>query len=1841
MDIFNVIQLREFLRELNVKTSGNKTELIKRLIETLEGCKVDIDEFINVKLKNLKVVASGGSEKADGDTKETAEVTPGESASQISVRSGRSRVSSKSNSSVRSELAKEAANKAELQVRLRMLEEKQKQDAEKLQMMQKEELLKIKTEIAVAEAREKAFKDSDEFSQTSREIFTNTNQPQLEEQHQQHIQVEQPKNQPKRNPIGNTGDVMDTLVSFNMKNSLPRLNLEKFDGNLLHYQAFVDAFEELICSKLFNDREKLNYLAQYTTGKPLDIVKSCRLMRPEEGYREARRLLDKRYGDPEKVAASYIESILSWPNLTTSNVDGIDEFSIMLRNCLNAVSRVEGDIELNHPKTMRDIVKKFPHEMRELWLRYVDEKVIRQKQKVRFFHLVEFIEDEARIGTNPQFGRNFFESDPITESKPKVNCNAVQQTKFVKCWYCSENTHYLDKCEKFRKLNYSQRLSFLREKYLCFKCLSKGHTITQCKRYRKCDLCQQPHNTVMHSGVQSDSNNGNNNISNNNANNSTSAISGNLGSGESNVVMQAGQVPAGSVPFEQDGAVGGVPSGFALTSCRSAVGCAVDSSAARNSSSHGRMNIVPVKVFSRDGEPVDTYAFLDPGCSGSFISRELCDRLGVQCKSTNSIDLSVTTIQPEGCTLESHVIGNIFVSDMKMQQTLELPPLFAIDRIPASKAEIVTPEEISLWPHLSGISMPVVDSNIGIMIGNNIPTALEPWEIIHAPKNRGPYAVRTVLGWMVCRLDNHIHSNHVRVNKINVELDEIKNLLHQIYSHDFKDVTDERTKYSQEDRLWMSKVQSSCHFTSSNHYEIALPFKNETPVLPMNSSVPYRRLKFLETKIRSNPDFKKDYISFMNNMLENNFAEKTSREQIKWLIPHFGVYHAQKKKVRVVFDCAAKINGASLNEELIQGPDLTTKLLEVLLRFRFGRYAYIADINKMFYQVLVPEEDRNYLGFLWWENGDLSLQPETFRMNVHLFGASSSPSIASFALQQTGRDNAQKFDASIIENIFNNFYVDDHLKSSNNEFELANQAKLTKELCAKGGFNLDKFVSNSKIVLGNVEAEENLERIVKVLGLDWDREQDKLLVGFKMFSPNNRRSLLRLIASIYDPLGIAAPFVLGGKVIMQDCCRQKLSWNDELPDNLKAQIGNWAERCKPENLSIDRNILEIGVDICGAELHLFSDASRIGFGAVAYLRLHKDDNISVKFVMGKARVTPLQAVSIPRLELTAAVLSVKLKIALDKAFLGNINHVYFWSDSTTVLKYISNNSTKFETFVANRISFIRDNSSIEQWRYVPTKQNPADEASRGVQSAVWHIGPEFLFRDRKQWPINPDLKQCDVLSTKAREVGIQSKPFSFVLQYFSDFYRLRRCIAWIVKFCEYLQFGRVVDKKITARDLSRADTFIIRATQAEVFEKEIICLGNISSYGGSLSKLKPFLDTKGIIRVGGRVNNSQLPYDVKHPIILPNKHNVTNLIIRATHIRSGHLGRDTVLAECRKLYWIINGCRAVRHVLKDCVKCKRVQGKELQQLMSDLPRATLEYEKPPFTNTGLDCFGPFYVKRGRSQIKRYGIVFVCMVVRAVHLEVLSDLSTESFINGLRRFISRRGAVSVIFSDQGTNFVGASKSIKCDFSNVNFEKIGDGLLSGNIEWKFNTPCASHHGGIWERQIRTIRKIFSSILELQTLSDDSLQTLFCEVETIINSRPITTVSSDSNDPLPLTPSMLLTLKSSQPGVLDQCFDSYSRCRWRQVQHLSNVFWKRWTHEYISSLQSRQKWDKHKREIQVGDIVLVTDLSRPRLQWPLAKIVGVKRSQDGVARSAVLKCQGKEMFRPITKLIMLIES
>ncbi|XP_046556868.1 uncharacterized protein LOC124266100 [Haliotis rubra] len=754
----------------------------------------------------------------------------------------------------------------------------------------------------------------------------------------------------------------------------------------------------------------------------------------------------------------------------------------------------------------------------------------------------------------------------------------------------------------------------------------------------------------------------------------------------------------------------------------------------------------------------------------------------------------------------------------------------------------------------------------------------------------------------------------------------------------------------------------------------------------------------------------------------------------------------------------------------------------------------------------------------------------------------------------------------------------------------------------------------------NFGKEDSLEA---TLGLQWQCKNDMLCYKFRQITYHqlNMRVMYKILASQYDPLGYLSPYLARAKIIVQDLWKGKVDWDTTIETGESYDKWNaWERELADIKLVKIPRCYTPDIELCDIatrQIHVFCDASERIYGAVAYLRTTmKDQTVSVTFIAARSRVAPKKQQTIPRLELSAALTGAQLADVLLRELTLPVEKVMLWSDSTTVLAWIHSESCRYKVFVGTRVAEVQTLTKVENWLYVNTKDNPADCITRGltiqelIQDSKWSCGPAFLYEPPEEWtspvvkPVLTDNSEvrnsfCGAIFTKA------SKPLFDDKQYDSWNDLVVTSIAKLHGAADSNSISDTVDQT------ENVENKVYRQIQEDSFPEEISNLvsGKEIQPSSRLLPLSPVYDSEcGLIRIGGRLTNADCLSDsVKHPIILDPHHHLTKLLIRKYDEDLKHPGPERVLAEMRRTFWILRGREAIKKHQHNCTECQRWRGKPVVPKMNDLPKARLRLYKPVFYSTGIDCFGPMSIKIGRRVEKRWGVLFKCMTTRAIHLELLDSLSTDAFLMAFWRFISRRGKPFEVLSDQGTNFKGADAELQRAFSMMEPVLI-DRLSEQKIRWKYNPPNSPHFGGVWEREIKSLKSALRVILRDQCVSEAVLHTVLVEIEGILNSKPLGYTSSDVRDIDPITPNLLLMGRRdpSLPQVVYPVSELMGRRRWRHSQVIADQFWVHFIKYYLPDLQLRRKWTKETGELTCGDIVLMVDPQLSRAQWPVGKIV-----------------------------------
>ena len=1210
------------------------------------------------------------------------------------------------------------------------------------------------------------------------------------------------------------------------------------------------------------------------------------------------------------------------------------------------------------------------------------------------------------------------------------------------------------------------------------------------------------------------------------------------------------------------------------------------------------------------------------------------------------------------------------------------------------------------YPHLAGLMLadyPQEDNEglqIDILIGLDY-----YWSFLTGGTIRGefggPIALESKLGWI---LSGQVESPPATTVAMNVTDSHVLNI-------GFCEEANLETKLSRFwdlESIGITKKEESIYEDFTNEiefkegrYEVRLPWKLNHPTLPDNYKASERRLQSLFSRLKNDSELLKDYDNVIKNQEEAGIIERVEPAEDSPVgkthyLAHHPVIRKDKTttKVRVVFDASASsANGTSLNHCVYPGPCLLKTVTEILARFRLYPVALVSDIEKAFLMISIHKEDRNSLRFLWYENVNAdSPIMTTYRFCRVVFGVSCSP----YLLNATLKHHIQKFaqtDPEVCNKLLHSLYCDDVNTGTYDAKEAIELYEKSREIMKAGGFNLRKFNSNSEEVMTRVRKDESVvgsqnkatsegtshENQVcneiknvesKVLGLKWDTISDTFKFNMSEIAKeakdlkSTKRNVLRTIAKIFDPLGVITPITTQLKVFLQELFKLKLSWDENLPE---PQEKKWKSMMndleKAEEVSVRRYYFENMKDKPDKiELYGFCDSSEKAFAALVYAKVTIKGESYVHLVTSKTRVAPLSKQTIPRLELLACLILARLINAVKDMFspLVPVKVVQCWTDSITALYWIKGYDKEWKIFIENRVLEIRKLTEPDLWSHCPGAENPADIPTREISMSQftnkvhWWSGPEWLGNERESWPIQPSQgepsaeclveqkanKACEkvtLLTHSTPEINLNEV---IQIERFNNLPKLLRTISYVVRFINNCRQRENKNKdELSAEELKHAEMLLIRNEQKNIKKSRLEELKK---------QLGTFTDTEGIIRCKGRLSKSSLEYETKNPILLPRDTHFTRLIILHSHKEVLHNGTKETLAEIRSRFWIVKGRQMVKKTIRPCVTCRRIQGQSYgEPVKGQLPEFRT-HEGHAFQSVGIDFAGPLYVKTSSNPMKKvYIALFTCSTSRALHLELVPNLTTETFMLCLRRFVGRRGVPSLIITDNAKTFKSAAKILVRIFKSPN---VSTYLAKQGIKWKYNLAKAPFWGGFYERLVRSVKTALKKCIGKARLNYDELNTVLVQIEAVLNSRPLTYLYSDSIEET-LTPSHLVTGRRIL-NLPDESIDddedfnvSASNVRKRQnyQTRLMEHYWKRWKTEYLVDLREYQdlrKKNQNMPKIQENDVVTIEDENqRNRLAWKLGRITGVIEDSEGVIRGAkILLANGNIIERPVQKLFPL---
>ena len=1379
----------------------------------------------------------------------------------------------------------------------------------------------------------------------------------------------------------------------------------------------------------------------------------------------------------------------------------------------------------------------------------------------------------------------------------------------VSCKLCNQY-HYAFACKLFRDMGVAARKQHVVTNSLCENCL-KPHPTSNCTSTYRCRVCSGNHNTLLHCDT------------------SVAAVHHTSG-------------PTPSVA----------------------------------SSKQGLMMTSQVKLIGPGGKETIVTAMLDTGAIVPVLSTRAVGQVQLR-----PLKEKVSLTGVGGCKIltpspTAWVTVQSLHSNWNSQVKAFILPKVTYD-MPRHNIQ-----GIRDLPHIRDLS-PLADPDFHLPKRIDLILPVDCLDEVLLPSKRSgppgtPSAWETLLGWgimgkyspdQVTALDQSVHS----VTTSTVEEVGLNLQIERFWKQE-SILVGSRALSPRETAVELHFSTTHKYFPDRQRYMVSLPRQEGSLQLGESRAIVARRFLANEASLTRKGKLEQ-FQTVMKEYLDLGHAQKVTPSELElpnsetYYLPIHAVYKqtSSTTKLRIVFDAScSSSSGVSLNNILAAGPTLHPQLDTILMRFRTYRVAVTGDISKMYREVELCPQDRQLHRFLW--RAEKSQHIGDYHMNRVTFGVTSSPYVAVKVLQQTAIDHCSPTSKAFYH-VHNSFYVDDLLAGADNETSALQLHHELRQVLAKGGFQLRKWRSSSSTVLQQIPAElreampakEMVDAYSsdypKALGIAWDSRRDELAVQVQLPSSfvSTKRGVASDTAKSFDVLGWLSPFMLHMKLLFQSMWKEKIDWDTPLKDSLVEQHVWWRKELPLlKQVTVPRCYYPGGIPQ-QTELHGFSDASEAAYSAVVYVRAtYKDGSVSSMLVVAKTKVAPLKRVSITRLELCGAVLLTELLEAAGSALQIIKSNWHGWCDNTTTICWLKGCSSRWKTFVANRVALASDNLPPTHWNYVPTLHNPADCASRGLSASelvlhpLWWHGPSWLLDSPVRAPPSHPVEDSQAVRAEEKPEEppvhiITPTPKSWELR-FNQYHKLLRATAVALSFCRLLLSTRpgkprLQPEPLTVSQLTEAELYLFKQSQQRTFMQELNRVKSNQPVKQS-SKLKaflPFISSTGLLCVGGRLGHSLYvsPLQAQPPILCASDH-LTVLLFQYYHQAEGHCGPTALLARLSRCVYVVSARRLARSVCASCVTCRKRAPKPMAQQMADLPAHRVN-PAPTFLNTGLDYAGPIKVKRGNprrpTMLKGYLAIFVCLATKAIHIEVVSDQSTPTLIAALKRFCAIRGLPRNIYTDNGSNFIGARHCLHDLYLFLQLpstsEALRSSLMEDRVAWHTIPQRAPHFGGIWEAAVKSSKHHLQRIVGGIPLYFEELVTICHQISACLNSRPYLAIDcQESGGDLPLTPGHFLIGRPlrAYPEEPEEADLSHTN-RWMLCKALVQEFWDCWSKSYLSSLQRRNKWTKPTPNISVGDLVMMLDETDPSknpqkkriITWKMGLVTSVHPGKDGLVRAA----------------------
>ncbi|XP_053692620.1 uncharacterized protein LOC128741069 [Sabethes cyaneus] len=1609
-------------------------------------------------------------------------------------------------------------------------------------------------------------------------------------------------------------------------------DLPMFTGHPEEWPMFFSTFESTTRMCGYTDDENMLRLRNCLKGDALATVRSF-LLHPST-VRRAIDALKLRFGQPQFIIQSLKDKVLAMPPLRADSMNKLIDFALAVQNLAVTIDACGRKEYLRDVSLLGDIVGKLPASMKLEWARHT--RCLRRVNLVAFSEWIYAIAEDACLVSEPRRQQEPDQNqEPRKKSKAFVNTHAEQssskgQASSVStttgarkanqnsCIACKGACVSLAKCKRFLELSYDGRWATIREARACRKCL-KQHKGGCESRDCKVNGCTFKHHPLLHKELSVN-------------------------------------------PLHDEQACNAHMSGSSTTLFR----------------------YVPIVAYG-NGVMMHCYAFLDDGSSLTLMDQELADELNLTgeprplcLKWTGGTHRS----EPESRSVNIDVSGlkgkRFHLEDVRTVKELQLPPqTLDVKQLQAENR------------YLEGVPVePYCNVRPRILIGVRHASATLVRKSREGKPGQ-PIAIKTNLGWTIYGgfpTDKPMNMVHYTCHVCSCEHGEKENddgfverAMKEYFSLENLGVTPRSRQLRSKDDERAIELLHELTDHANGRFETGLLWRYNDVRMPDSKPMALKRFHSLERRMEKSPELARMLKEKFADYVAKDYARKLTEEELMedhervWYLPVFPVTNPNKPgKLRLVWDAAAKTNGVSLNSCLLAGPDLLTPLVTVLYKFREFRFAICGDIREMFHQVGIRSEDQHSQRFLWRDTE--KSEPNVYVMQVMTFGACCSPASAQF-IKNKNAERFSKQHPAATKAIVHCTYVDDMLCSTETEQDAIELAKAVWYVHNQGGFEIRNWMSNSVAVLSALCSNSGEEKSLdlssdlateKVLGMwwctktdcftykiNWDRLGRDLLEGARC---PTKREVLRIMMTIYDPLGLIAHYLMYLKVLMQEIWRTGAGWDDNVDQQCYEKWQTWLKFLPEiEHLKIPR-CYRLQTRITSqmeVQLHTFVDASENGMAAVVYLRFVENGAVECSLVAAKSRVAPLKYLTIPRLELEAARIGARLSVSVLQGLSIEISKRFYWSDSRNVLSWIRADHRKYSAFVAARVSDILDLTNVIEWRWVPTRWNVADEGTKWhcrpslTGNSRWFKGPEFLWQGEEEWPVIPGKIAEPTEELRAHvNVHIETTSEAIPATNFCTWRRLVRATVYVFRFIKNARpkkFAKI-SGCLTSDEIRQAEEFHLRIAQQDKYSEELSILRRKDNTTfpkrSPLYKLSPYLDERQLLRMHGRTGMCKfLTPDTANPIILPRDHPITLLIVESYHQKFHHQNHESVINEVRQRYCISRLRRVYTKVRSDCQRCKLREARPRPPAMANLPVCRLAAFVRPFTHTGIDYFGPMEVAIGRRVEKRWGVLLTCLTIRAVYIDIASSLSTSSCVMAIRNFMVRRGTPAVFYSDRGTNFVGSERELKQALLALDQHEMAQELVSSTTTWRFNPPASPHMGGSWERLIQSVKRTLSEFRLSRRPTEEELRNALIEVEGILNARPLTHVPIEDEAAPVLTPNHWLLGSSDgfKPWTeLDDDSTFLSR-GWHLSQQMANYFWKRWVREYLPEITRRSKWHEKVPPIRRNDIVLIVDPGLPRNCWPKGRVIGTI-NRDGQVRTVTIQTSKGVYERPAVKVAVL---